>query len=77
MNVFVIYKTDAWLSADSKKVAMVAKNKKKAINVLKRLTNQPMTEEQAEQLEKMNQSQCNDVGYEWEFEEVPLSEVLL
>ena len=49
----------------------------KAINVLKKLTNQPMTEEQAEQLEKMNQSQCNDVGYEWEFEEVPLSEVLL
>lgn len=77
MNVFVIYKTDAWLSADSKKVAMVAKSKKKAINVLKKMTNQPMTEEQAEQLEKMNQSQCNDVGYEWEFEEVPLSEVLL
>lgn len=77
MNVFVIYKTDAWLSADSKKVAMVAKSKKKAINVLKRLTNQPMTEEQAEQLEKMNQSQCNDVGYEWKFEEVPLSEALL
>ena len=77
MNVFVIYKTDAWLSADSKMVAMVAKSKKKAINVLKKLTNQPMTEEQAEQLEKMNQSQCNDVGYEWEFEEVPLSKVLL
>lgn len=28
MNVFVIYKTDAWLSADSKKVAMVAKSNK-------------------------------------------------
>lgn len=77
MNVFVIYKTDAWLSADSKKVAMVAKSKKKAISVLKRLADQPMTEEQAEQLENMNQSQCNDVGYEWKFEEVPLSEVLL
>lgn len=56
---------------------MVTKNKKKAIKALKGLANHPMTEEQAEQLEKMNQSQCNDVGYEWEFEEVPLSEVLL
>lgn len=77
MNVFVIYKTDDWHSTKSREIAMVAKNKKKAIKALKGLANHPMTEEQAEQLEKMNQSQCNDVGYEWEFEEVPLSEVLL
>lgn len=33
-----------------------------------KLESEPITEEQAEDIRRMNQSQCNNVGYEWEVE---------
>ena len=43
-------------------------NKEASIKKLMKLKSEPITEEQAEDIRRMNQSQCNNVGYEWEVE---------
>ncbi|RGN83035.1 hypothetical protein [Segatella copri] len=43
----------------------IGTSKETSIKKLMKLDCEPITEEQAEDIRRMNQSQCNNVGYEW------------
>lgn len=65
MVVFIFYRTDQWNSYDSKSLVYVGTNKEASIKKLMRLDDDPITEEQADDLRRINQSQCNGLSYEW------------
>ena len=68
MKVFLFYRTDNWNSRESKDLVYIGTNREASIKKLMKLESEPITEEQAEDIRRMNQSQCNNVGYEWEVE---------
>ena len=65
MEVFLFYRIDNWNSRESKDLVYTGTNREASIKKLMRLESEPITEEQAEDIRRMNQSQCNNVGYEW------------
>jgi|UniRef100_UPI003FEF412B hypothetical protein len=65
MKVFLFYRTDNWNSRESKDLVYIGTNREASIKKLMKLESEPITEEQAEDIRRMNQSQCNNVGYEW------------
>ena len=68
MEVFLFYRTDNWNTRESKDLIYIGTSKEASIKKLMKLDSEPITEEQAEDIRRMNQSQCNNVGYEWEVE---------
>ena len=68
MEVFLFYRTDNWNSRESKELIYIGTSFDASIKKLMKLDSEPITEEQAEDIRRMNQSQCNNVGYEWEVE---------
>lgn len=69
MKVFLFYRTDEWNSKNSYDMVYVGTNKEASIKKLMKLDSDPITEEQAEDIRRMSQSQCNNIGYEWVVEE--------
>ena len=65
MVVFLFYRTDDWNTHASKDLVYIGTNKEASIKKLMKLEDEPITEEKAEDIRRMNQSQCNNVGYEW------------
>ena len=65
MKVFLFYRTDNWNSRESKDLVYIGTNREASIKKLMKLECEPITEEQAEDIRRMNQSQCYYVGYEW------------
>ena len=65
MKVFLFYRTDNWNSRESKDLVYIGTNREDSIKKLMKLESGLITEEQAEDIRRMNQSQCNNVGYEW------------
>lgn len=65
MEVFLFYRTDNWNSRESKDLVYIGTNREASIKKLMKLESEPITEEQAEDIRLTNQSQCNNVGYEW------------
>ena len=65
MEVFLFYRTDNWNSRESKDLVYIGTNREASIKKLMKLESEPITGEQAEDIWRMNQSQCNNVGYEW------------
>lgn len=68
MKLSLFYRTDNWNSRESKDLVYIGTNREASIKKLMRLESEPITDEQAEDIRRMNQSQCNNVGYEWEVE---------
>lgn len=68
MVVFLFFRTDQWNSQGSKDLVYVGTNKEAGIKKLMKLDDEPVTEEQAEDIRRMNQSQCNGTNYEWVIE---------
>lgn len=64
--IYLCYRTDEWLSNDSKELVYVGEEIEDCIAQL--VTYKDMTEEQADDIRSMLQSQCNGLGYEWVFE---------
>lgn len=69
MIVFVFYRTDQWNSTDSMSLVYIGTNKEASIKKLMKLGSEPITKEQAEDIRRMDQSQCNNLGYEWVVEQ--------
>ena len=65
MEVFLFYRTDHWNSRESKELVYIGTNREASIKKLMKLESEPITEEQAEDIRRMNQRQYNKVGYEW------------
>ena len=65
MEVCLFYRTDVWNSIESMELIYIGTGKETSIKKLMKLDCEPITEEQAEDIRRMNQSQCNNVGYEW------------
>ena len=65
MEVFLFYRTDNWNSCESKDLVYIGTNREASIKKLMKLESEPITEEQAEDIRRMNQSQCNNVGYDY------------
>lgn len=65
MEVYLFYRTDVWNSIESMELIYIGTSKEASIKKLMKLDCEPITEEQAEDIRRMNQSQCNNVGYEW------------
>lgn len=75
MNVFIFYRTDKWNTNKSKDLVYIGTNKEASIKKLKRLPSEPITEEQAEDLQRWNATTGNNVGYEWVVEQHKLNSV--
>lgn len=65
MKLSLFYRTDNWNFCKSKDLVYIGTNREASIKKLMKLESEPITEEQAEDIRRMNQSQCNNVGYEW------------
>ncbi len=76
MEVFNFYRTDQWNTHSSEDLVYVGTNKEASIKKLMKLENEPITEEQADDLRRMNQSQCSGLSYEWCIVIVQLNKVL-
>lgn len=61
--IYIFYRTDAWLSYESREMVYLAKDLENGIAQC--MAHRNMTEEQAKQIREMNQSQCNNLDYEW------------
>ena len=75
MKVFLFYRTDNWNSHDSKDLVYIGTNKEVSIKKLMKLKSEPITEEQADDLRRMNQSQCSGLSYEWVIEPCRLNQL--
>ena len=56
MEVFLFYRTDNWNSRESKDLVYIGTNREASIKKLMKLESEPITEEQAEDIRRMNQS---------------------
>lgn len=56
MKVFLFYRTDNWNSRESKDLVYIGTNREASIKKLMKLESEPITEEQAEDIRRMNQS---------------------
>ena len=61
--IYIFYRTDAWLSNESREMVYICDSIENGIAQCKAYRD--MTEEQAEQIREMQQSQCNNLDYEW------------
>ena len=68
MLVYIFYRTDQWNTRSSKDLVYIGTNKEASIKKLMKLEDDPITEEQAADLRRMNQSQCSGLSYEWVIE---------
>lgn len=67
-QIYLCYKGNAWLNYSSLVLCYIGENKEDCIAQLQ--AHRGMTDEQAEQVREKNQSQCNNLDYEWFFEQV-------
>lgn len=68
MLVYIFYRTDQWNTRSSEDLVYIGTNKEASIKKLMKLEDDPITEEQAADLRRMNQSQCSGLYYEWVIE---------
>lgn len=68
MLVYIFYRTDQWNTRSSKDLVYIGTNKEASIKKLMKLEDDPITEEQAADLRRMNRSQCSGLSYEWVIE---------
>lgn len=68
MLVYIFYRTDQWNTRSSEDLVYIGTNKEASIKKLMKLEDDPITEEQAADLRRMNQSQCSGLAYEWVIE---------
>lgn len=68
MLVYIFYRTDQWNTRSSEDLVYIGTNKEASIKKLMKLEDDPITEEQAADLRRMNQSQCSSLSYEWVIE---------
>lgn len=68
MLVYIFYRTDQWNTRSSEDLVYIGTNKEASIKKLMKLEDDPITEEQAADLRRMNQSQCSCLSYEWVIE---------
>lgn len=68
MLVYIFYRTDQWNTRSSEDLVYIGTNKEASIKKLMKLEDDPITEEQAADLRRMNQSQCSGLCYEWVIE---------
>lgn len=68
MLVYIFYRTDQWNTRSSEDLVYIGTNKEASIKKLMKLEDDPITEEQAADLRRMNQSQCRGLSYEWVIE---------
>jgi hypothetical protein len=68
MLVYIFYRTDQWNTRSSEDLVYIGTNKEASIKKLMKLKDDPITEEQADDLRRMNQSQCSGLSYEWVIE---------
>lgn len=61
--IYIFYRTDAWLSNSSREMVYISDSLEDGIAQCKAY--RKMTDEQAEQIREMQQSQCNNLDYEW------------
>lgn len=61
--IYIFYRTDQWLSNESREMVYISDSLENGIAQCKAYRD--MTEEQAEQIREMQQSQCNNLDYEW------------
>ena len=61
--IYIFYRTDAWLSNESREMVYISDSIENGIAQCKAY--REMTEEQSEQIREMQQSQCNNLDYEW------------
>lgn len=69
--VYLCYRTDAWLSRDSRELVYIGEDKEDAIAQL--IKYEGMTEKQSDQVREIGQSQSSGNDFEWLFEEVRLN----
>lgn len=70
-TIFLVYRTDRWLSEDSEELVYVSTDLLDAVAQLENYRN--MTKEQAEEVLAFRQSQLNGLDYEWIAREVQLN----
>ena len=63
MLVYIFYRTDQWNTRSSEDLVYIGTNKEASIKKLMKLEDDPITEEQAADLRRMNQSQCSGLSY--------------
>lgn len=68
MLVYIFYRTDPWNTRSSEDLVYIGTNKEASIKKLMKLEDDPITEEQAADLRRMNQSQCSGLSYGWVIE---------
>ena len=77
-ELYLFYRGDSWLTYSSLELVMVCDNIETGIRECQYSSkiDDKMTAEQAEQVRSMNQSQCNNVDYEWFVQTIKINEVI-
>ena len=70
-RIYLAYKTDNWHSTSSYELIYIGEDIEDVIAQLRAYSG--MTEEQAEEVRAHRQSQCNNIGYEWDIQEQHLN----
>ncbi len=70
-EIILCYRTDVWLSKGSRELIYIGTNKEECIEVLCALEDYPMTEEQASEILRNDQSQENkDYGWVFDYQNI-------
>jgi hypothetical protein len=64
--VYLVYRTDSWHSLNSRELVYIGEDMEVIIAQLKAYRG--MTEDDANEIRSILQTQCNNRDYEWEFE---------
>lgn len=64
--IYLVYRTDEWHSLSSRELVYIGEDMEDIIAQL--MVHRGMTEEDAKEIRCILQTQCNNRGYEWEFE---------
>lgn len=66
-TIILVYQTDAWHSTDSRMLVYIGENME---DIIAQLTaHRGMTADDAQEIRRQWQTQCNNRGWEWEFEQ--------
>lgn len=68
VSIYFLSNRDQWNTRSSEDLVYIGTNKEASIKKLMKLEDDPITEEQAADLRRMNQSQCSGLSYEWVIE---------
>ncbi len=68
-TIILCYRTDNWHSFDSRELLYIGTDTTECIEKLKTLPEQPLTDDQANDIYRHGQSSDNSVDYDWLFEE--------